>query len=68
MNRGHKSDIKAEIASFETLQQVQQASPAVVLRELFELLEDYSPVWYSEEVHNRAISVLRRVSQPGTIS
>ena len=24
-------------------------SPATVLKELFELLEDYSPVWYTEE-------------------
>lgn len=26
--------------------------------ELYELLEDYSPMWYSEEVHDRAQSAL----------
>jgi hypothetical protein len=29
-----------------------------VLRELFELLEDYAPGWYTEELHNRAAAVL----------
>jgi len=28
------------------------------LAELIALLEDYSPVWYTEEHHNRAISAL----------
>jgi hypothetical protein len=32
--------------------------PATVLRELFELLEDYSPVWYTEEHHDRAVAAL----------
>jgi hypothetical protein len=29
-----------------------------VLRELFELLEDYAPGWYTEELHNRAAAAL----------
>ena len=29
-----------------------------VLRELFELLEDYAPSWYTEELHNRAAAAL----------
>jgi len=29
-----------------------------VLRELFELLEDYAPAWYTEDLHNRAASAL----------
>jgi hypothetical protein len=29
-----------------------------VLRELFELLEDYAPTWYTEELHNRAAAAL----------
>ena len=33
--------------------------PMTVLRELFELLEDYSPVWYTEENHNRAVAALK---------
>ncbi len=31
-----------------------------VLQELFLLLEDYAPTWYTEEHHNRAIGALRR--------
>ena len=29
-----------------------------VLLELVELLEDYAPIWYTEELHNRAAAVL----------
>ena len=33
---------------------------AAVLLELFELLEDYSPVWYTQENHDRALAALGR--------
>ena len=36
----------------------QQVDPLAVLRECFELLEDYAPIWYTEELHNRAASAL----------
>ena len=29
-----------------------------VLRELFELLQDYAPTWYTEELHIRVASAL----------
>ena len=29
-----------------------------VLRELVELLEDYAPIWYTEDLHQRAASAL----------
>jgi hypothetical protein len=29
-----------------------------VLEELFQLLEDYAPTWYTEEHHNRAVAAL----------
>jgi hypothetical protein len=31
-----------------------------VLEELFLLLEDYAPTWYTQEHHNRAIAALLR--------
>jgi hypothetical protein len=34
------------------------------LLELFELLEDYAPVWYSEEHHNRAVQALGQFADP----
>jgi len=34
------------------------AEPLAVLRELFELLEDYAPTWYTVEHHNRLAAVL----------
>jgi hypothetical protein len=29
-----------------------------VLEELFHLLEEYAPTWYTEEHHNRAVAAL----------
>jgi hypothetical protein len=37
-------------------------TPVAVLQELFELLEDYSPVWYTQENHERALAALGRHS------
>jgi len=34
------------------------SAPSEVFRELFELLEEYAPAWYTEEHHNRAIAAL----------
>ena len=34
-----------------------------VLEELFQLLEDYGPAWYTEKHHNRAVAALRGVTQ-----
>jgi hypothetical protein len=34
------------------------ADPRTILRELFELLQDYAPIWYTEELHNRAAAML----------
>jgi hypothetical protein len=42
----------------ETPQQKNVLSPNVVLAELFVLLEDYAPAWYTEEHHRRAIAAL----------
>jgi len=36
-------------------------NPATVLKELFELLEDYGPVWYTEENHDRAVAALAQI-------
>ncbi len=36
----------------------QSADPSSILRELFELLQDYAPIWYTEELHNRAAAAL----------
>ena len=38
---------------------IELAGVAEVLRELFNLLEQHAPTWYTEEHHNRAVAVLR---------
>jgi hypothetical protein len=40
------------------LQEQRTASPRAVLEELFLLLEDYAPVWYTQEHHDRAVAAL----------
>lgn len=37
-------------------------TPELVLRELFELLEDYGPTWYTKDIHDRAMAVLTHTS------
>ena len=32
--------------------------PLAIFSEMFELLEDYAPLWYSEDLHNRATRAL----------
>lgn len=34
-----------------------------VLQQFFQLLEEYAPVWYTEELHNRAVAALGEVNQ-----
>jgi hypothetical protein len=41
-------------------------TPREVLEELFHLLEDYAPTWYTEEHHNHAVAALRGATQPKT--
>ena len=38
---------------------IEIAGVAEVLRDLFNLLEQYAPTWYTEEHHNRAVAALR---------
>ena len=38
---------------------VDKAGAVEVLAELYELLEEYGPTWYSEELHHRAEAALR---------
>ena len=46
----------------ERLCQTQSLSEAEVLLELFNLLEQYAPSWYTKEHHNRAVAALRSCS------
>ena len=40
-----------------------QSEFAGVFRELFNLLEEYAPLWYTEEHHNRAVAALRALQE-----
>jgi hypothetical protein len=44
--------------------QPQLASVIEAFRELFNLLEEYAPPWYTEEHHNRAVAALRALEEP----
>lgn len=38
-------------------------TPSMVLKEIFDLLEEYAPIWYTEELHNRAMAALSNGNQ-----
>lgn len=40
------------------LDEARPANPMSILKDLFELLEEYAPAWYTEEHHNRTIAAL----------
>ena len=38
-------------------------TPKAVLQELFDLLEEYAPTWYTEDLHDRAKAALASEDQ-----
>jgi hypothetical protein len=57
---GELQEVNARQSTFEGLKQQWTESPKAVLEELFVLLEEYGPQWYTEEHHNRAVAALLR--------
>ena len=45
-------------ASVAALNERTSLTAHTVLQEMFELLEEYAPAWYSEDLHNRAKAIL----------
>ncbi|MGB8324473.1 MAG: hypothetical protein WCE52_16055 [Candidatus Acidiferrum sp.] len=41
-----------------TREPLPSVNPRTVFVELFELLEEYGPSWYTEEQHNRAVAAM----------
>ena len=58
--RMHSIHLRTEDSGSEEEQRV--PTTREVLEELFQLLEEYAPTWYTEEHHNRAVEALRRSS------
>jgi len=53
-----KSTVAFKTAPETGLIRVDLAEAVDSFAELYDLLEDYSPMWYSEEIHDRAQSAL----------
>jgi hypothetical protein len=45
--------LRREVSNFEGVKDLRD-----VLEEVLELLEEYGPTWYSEELHRRIVSAL----------
>jgi hypothetical protein len=58
MSFAERENVNARIASFSGGGQLGSGNPIEVLEELFELLEDYGPAWYTQKVHDRAVAAL----------
>lgn len=41
------------------LHTVEDSTPKDVLQEIFQLLEEFGPTWYTEEMHRRAKAALK---------
>ncbi len=59
MNFNHHEGITVNSGCGVSSSHQERARPIVVLRELFELLEDYGPAWYTQEFHDRAVAALK---------
>ena len=57
MSVGELQVVNAGRVAFEGPKQC-PASPEAVLKELFLLLEEYGPHWYTEDHHNRVVAAL----------
>ena len=62
MNHSHLEVISGGSQTSNDNHRLRPITPAAVLQELFELLEDYSPMWYTQENHDRAVAALTRSS------
>jgi len=49
---------KPGAGSVREFEQLWAGNPVAALEELFELLEEYAPTWYTEAHHNHAIAAL----------
>jgi hypothetical protein len=58
---GSRSRTARPIQGYVTQLESQRAKLGEALRELYDLLEEYAPAWYTEDQHNRAKSALRLV-------
>jgi len=53
-----RATVKVERQSLQQPQSRPAPTPRAVLKELFDLLEEYAPTWYTEELHKRAEAAL----------
>jgi hypothetical protein len=58
MNKRAFEFVSRPHAPLETHGEEQAINSRAMLQELYVLLEDYAPVWYTQEHHDRAIRVL----------
>lgn len=58
MNLEHAIAPKVVRRSFKLKDVSTSTNPKVVLKEILELLDEYGPVWYTEELHDRIKTAL----------
>jgi hypothetical protein len=63
VSAGELQEVNAGRGAFEGPKQW-PASPEAVLKELFLLLEEYGPQWYTQDHHNRAVAALLQTKEP----
>lgn len=58
MNSSHLHEIAPSYENGHSSACLEPENAESVLRELVQMLEEYGPSWYTEELHNRAVLAL----------
>ncbi len=58
MNNQQKRPLDAGKRIFIKFDEIRPTNTKSILKDLFELLEEYAPTWYTKEHHDRAVAAL----------
>lgn len=64
MSQPESDEVSGRHRKKSDVSQTELSFAAEVFLELFKLLEQHAPAWYSEEQHNRAVIALRVLQEP----
>jgi hypothetical protein len=62
MNLGKRDKTTGQTSELIDCDQTKSSNPIAVFEELIGQLEEYGPIWYTEELHARALAALQLIS------
>lgn len=61
MNLRRRDKTTGQTSELINCDPTKSSNPKTVLEELIGLLEEYGPIWYTEELHARAVAALQEL-------